>query len=78
MWKRLCLMALILGLVAGCASRPPGAEPHPDDPLEGFNRAMWTVNYDYLDPYVARPVSIAYVDYVPSQCAPGFPIFWVT
>ncbi|MDA6077151.1 hypothetical protein O0544_14450 [Edwardsiella anguillarum] len=23
------------------------------DPLEGFNRAMFSVNYDYLDPYGA-------------------------
>ena len=36
------------------------------DPFEGVNRAMWSLNYDYLDPYVARPVSLAYVDYVPS------------
>ncbi|ELR65075.1 Lipoprotein [Photobacterium marinum] len=41
------------------------------DPFEGFNRAMWTVNYDYLDPYIARPVSLAYVDYVPSPVRSG-------
>ncbi|MEI8595112.1 MlaA family lipoprotein [Photobacterium sp. Hal280] len=41
------------------------------DPFEGFNRAMWTVNYDYLDPYFVRPVSLAYVDYVPSPVRTG-------
>lgn len=41
------------------------------DPFEGFNRAMWELNYDYLDPYVARPVSLAYVDYVPSPVRTG-------
>ncbi|OOE47765.1 VacJ family lipoprotein [Salinivibrio kushneri] len=75
MWKRLCLMVAVIGLLSGCVSRPPGAEPHPEDPLEGFNRAMWTVNYDYLDPYVARPVSIAYVDYVPSPVRTGISNF---
>ncbi|MCW8328216.1 MlaA family lipoprotein [Photobacterium sp. SDRW27] len=41
------------------------------DPFEGFNRAMWELNYDYLDPYLARPVSLAYVDYVPSPVRTG-------
>ncbi|KDM93089.1 ABC transporter [Photobacterium galatheae] len=41
------------------------------DPFEGFNRAMWTVNYEYLDPYFLRPVSLAYVDYVPSPLRTG-------
>nr|WP_249199130.1 MlaA family lipoprotein [Photobacterium sp. GJ3] len=41
------------------------------DPFEGFNRAMWSVNYDYLDPYLVRPVSLAYVDYVPSPLRTG-------
>jgi len=36
-----------------------------NDPLEGLNRKTWTLNSDYLDPYVFRPVSLAYVDYVP-------------
>ncbi|UXI00549.1 MlaA family lipoprotein [Photobacterium sp. TY1-4] len=41
------------------------------DPFEGFNRAMWDLNYNYLDPYIARPVSLAYVDYVPSPLRSG-------
>nr|WP_082008654.1 MlaA family lipoprotein [Photobacterium gaetbulicola] len=41
------------------------------DPFEGFNRAMWNLNYDYLDPYLARPVSLAYVDYTPSFIRTG-------
>ncbi|GAL33231.1 lipoprotein [Vibrio maritimus] len=38
------------------------------DPFEGFNRAMFTFNYDYLDPYFVRPVSLAYVNYTLCQC----------
>lgn len=41
------------------------------DPFEGFNRAMWNLNYNYLDPYIARPVSVAYVDYTPTPVRKG-------
>lgn len=42
-----------------------------NDPLEGFNRAMWKVNYDYLDPYVLEPVAKGWRDYVPSPVKTG-------
>lgn len=42
-----------------------------DDPLEGFNRAMWKVNYDYLDPYVLKPVAQGWKEYVPSPVKTG-------
>ncbi|MGF1726776.1 MlaA family lipoprotein [Photobacterium nomapromontoriensis] len=48
-----------------------GTVPGVYDPFEGFNRAMWNLNYNYLDPYIARPVSLAYVDYVPSPLRTG-------
>lgn len=35
------------------------------DPLEGFNRAMWDFNQNYLDKYLARPAAIFYRDYIP-------------
>ncbi len=41
------------------------------DPFEGFNRAMFTFNYDYLDPYLVRPVSLAYVNYTPVPIRSG-------
>ncbi|MFC5078231.1 VacJ family lipoprotein [Vibrio thalassae] len=41
------------------------------DPFESFNRAMWTINYDYLDPYFVRPVSLAYVNYTPDSVRLG-------
>ncbi|WP_245823657.1 MlaA family lipoprotein [Photobacterium proteolyticum] len=74
---------LVLGL-SGCAETPneEGLTEYVEqdaqynikgtyDPFEGFNRAMWDLNYDYLDPYLARPVSIAYVDYIPSPVRTG-------
>ncbi|MFM4844984.1 VacJ family lipoprotein [Aeromonas caviae] len=46
----------------------PGASStasDPRDPFQGPNRAMWAVNYDVLEPYVARPVVHGYARYVP-------------
>jgi phospholipid-binding lipoprotein MlaA len=43
----------------------------PRDPLEGFNRAMWDFNYDVLDKYILRPVTVAYVDVMPQPARSG-------
>ncbi|WP_394150556.1 VacJ family lipoprotein [Vibrio maritimus] len=51
------------------ASASVGADVY--DPFEGFNRAMWALNYDYLDPYFVRPVSLAYVNYTPVPVRSG-------
>ncbi len=50
-------------------------EGNANDPIEGFNRWMWDVNYDILDPYVARPVSVGYVTYIPSPIRKGISNF---
>jgi phospholipid-binding lipoprotein MlaA len=47
----------------------------PRDPWEGFNRAMWNFNYNYLDKYVARPVAHGYRDYVPDPVKTGLDNF---
>jgi len=69
---------LSVALLAGCASRQDGqvddqAQEYADerDPLEGFNRVMWDFNYDILDEYILRPVTVVYVDYVPSPARTG-------
>ncbi|MGD8233603.1 MlaA family lipoprotein [Vibrio sp. TRT 1302] len=69
------LLCAVLAL-SGCASAPPDDEQGLNqqqvyDPIEGFNRSMWTINYDYLDPYFVRPVSLAYVNYVPTPIRSG-------
>ncbi|USV58724.1 MlaA family lipoprotein [Aeromonas encheleia] len=43
----------------------------PRDPFQGANRAMWAVNYDVLEPYVARPVVHGYARYVPQGMKDG-------
>lgn len=68
-------------LLAGCASAPDSDldsdlnASHVSDPFEGFNRSMWAINYDYLDPYVVRPVSLAYVGYTPRPVRLGISNF---
>ncbi len=71
-WSALLLCLLLLG----CASSPDDSQTSDvNDPLEGFNRAMWGVNYDYLDPYIVRPVSLAYVNYTPTPVRTGLSNF---
>ncbi|GLP94948.1 MlaA family lipoprotein [Paraferrimonas sedimenticola] len=46
-------------------------EKDPRDPFENFNRAMWDLNYNYLDRYLYRPVARGYRDYVPDPVQTG-------
>lgn len=57
-------------VLTACSSslNPDGTR---NDPLEGFNRAMWKVNYEYLDPYVLEPVAKGWKEYVPSPIKTG-------
>ncbi len=76
------LLLLLVGLV-GCSSVPEEAATEASnkttsnvyDPLEGFNRTMWEINYEYLDPYLVRPVSLAYVEYTPTPIRFGIANF---
>lgn len=82
--KSYLMLLLALGLV-GCSSAPEEAVTSEGetnqttsdvyDPLEGFNRTMWEINYEYLDPYLVRPVSIAYVEYTPVPIRSGIANF---
>ncbi|MFQ2192422.1 MlaA family lipoprotein [Aeromonas jandaei] len=81
------LSALLLAGCAGGPPKPgpesldlnpgmnhPGATStaaDPRDPFQGPNRAMWAVNYDVLEPYVARPVVHGYARYVPQGMKDG-------
>src|SRR5476649_2928188 len=65
-------VALASVLVLGCASSKTDhvAQDRPDH-LEGFNRTMFDFNYNVLDPYVVRPVAVAWRDYVPTPARNG-------
>lgn len=86
MWKHLLFAYGVIVGLSGCAQSPNNAATdqeinedlgiaHPDDPFERFNRSMWAVNYDYLDPYIARPVSLFYVNVIPSFARIGIANF---
>ena len=69
---RLTGLALASVLLVGCASSHDNNEPQGrSDPLEGFNRTMFDFNYNVLDPYVLRPVAVAWRDYVPVPARTG-------
>lgn len=68
--KSLFLATSLLFLTA-CSSKIDPATGERQDSLEGFNRAMWKVNYEYLDPYLLKPVAKGWRDYVPSPVRTG-------
>ncbi|MDN3699981.1 VacJ family lipoprotein [Vibrio artabrorum] len=85
---RLSGLLVIASFMVGCSSAPEESqsegnvaaseyvkESHPNDPFESFNRAMWDINYEYLDPYLVRPVSLAYADYTPVPVRSGISNF---
>ncbi len=73
-FTRAVWLGLVMFVITGCSSAPntqSDSDNQVSDPLEGFNRAMWSINYDYLDPYLLRPVSLAYAEYTPSPVRIG-------
>lgn len=56
---------LAAGLLSGCASTAPQG-----DPLEGYNRAMFSFN-EQVDRYVARPVAQVYEAALPAAVRTG-------
>jgi phospholipid-binding lipoprotein MlaA len=60
-WTRFLLVALLLTGAAGCATTGGG---DPRDPLEGFNRAMYSFN-DGFDQAIGKPIATVYHDAVP-------------
>ena len=59
--------ALLLAMVAGCATTNMGT---PGDPLERMNRATYRFN-DSLDRHVMRPVAKGYIKHVPGVIRTG-------
>lgn len=66
------MLALTL-LLGACAHTPPD---DPSDPLEPFNRSMYSFN-ETLDDWVAQPVAKNYVRFVPQFARTGVNNFFV-
>ncbi|EPZ99182.1 MlaA family lipoprotein [Glaesserella parasuis] len=71
--KKIKLLFLVLStaFLTACTSSIDPETGTRSDPLEGFNRAMWKVNYEYLDPYILEPVAKGWRDYMPSPIKTG-------
>lgn len=67
---RLSALALSATLLVGCASSGEQQQGR-SDPFEGFNRTMYDFNFNVLDPYVVRPIAVAWRDYVPQPARNG-------
>jgi phospholipid-binding lipoprotein MlaA len=74
---RTVVLLLILGSLAGCASRPPASDPAAvaayeaaADPWEPFNRTMFDID-QALDAAVIRPISWTYREVVPQPARTG-------
>lgn len=60
-WGRNVLLSATAVLATGCASVP---NPHPDDPLESYNRSMFAVN-EAIDGALLKPIAHGYVALTP-------------
>jgi len=70
-WARDLVVALLLSGAAGCAT----TNGDPRDPLEGFNRAMYSFN-DGFDEVIGRPIASAYRDALPGPVRTGIRNFF--
>ena len=64
--KKLAVPLVAITLLGGCASTTPGDQAGAYDPLEGFNRTMFTFN-DKADEYVLEPVAKGYRHVLPED-----------
>ncbi|MDE2260843.1 MAG: VacJ family lipoprotein [Betaproteobacteria bacterium] len=62
-------------LIAGCASLPQGSAASDRDPMESYNRAMYSFN-DTLDRAVLQPVARGYVAITPDLVRTGISNFF--
>ena len=70
----LSMLASVL-IISGCASNNAQQQVEdntdPRDPIEPFNRVMWDFNYDILDEYLLRPVTVGYTTVMPQFARTG-------
>lgn len=72
---------LLVVTLSGCAVTPSdsheseenvvGENTDPRDPLESVNRSLWYLNWDILDRYLLRPVTLGYTYIMPDVARTG-------
>jgi len=72
---RFARSALMTGCLAGLLAACAGTPPNPKDPLEGFNRAMFSFN-EGLDQVLIKPVAQGYEAAVPLPARIGVSNFF--
>lgn len=72
---RLVGLVFAILLSVGCASSTEKKASERSDPLEGFNRVMFDFNFNVLDPYIVRPVAVAWRGYMPVPFRSGLSNF---
>ena len=79
-YRQIGLVLLALLMLGGCASQQnvdgqvAAQETNyqdPKGPFESVNRSIWDFNYNVLDEYLLRPLTVAYVDYMPGFARTG-------
>ena len=70
MKKKILSLMLVAFVMNGCATYNAETNDY-SDPMSGFNSTMFDFNYYVLDPYLLRPVAVAWKDYVPSPIRSG-------
>lgn len=70
-------IALVSIGLTGCASNSAKEQVQaesntdPRDPLEPVNRVIWDLNYEILDEYLLRPITVGYVTVMPQFARTG-------
>lgn len=67
---KLSLSVAVVATLAACATRPPGAAEHPQDPLEGMNRSISAFN-EAVDAAILEPAARGWRAVVPSPVRTG-------
>lgn len=73
-YLRTLATALALAALSGCASVPPEQQDE-SDPLEGFNRAMFSFN-ETVDGLIVKPAATLYNDILPEPVNKGVTNFF--
>lgn len=75
--KSLVTLVVVLTTLGGCASQNSVEQARSDntgeerDPFEPINRVMWDINWNVLDKYLLRPITVGYVTVMPQFARTG-------